>query len=70
MRHAVIHQHVEPVPLGPHVDQEGDGVPHMDWSGDSVASEAIPGPDLHEALRGGQGEHHRVRRFGSVAKRG
>ena len=70
MSHTVIHQHVEPVPLGPHVDEEGDGVPHVDWSGDSVPGEAVPRPDLHEALWGGEGEYHWVRCVGSGAKIG
>ena len=57
---AVVDEDVEAVPLGPHVYEESDGVPHVDWSRDPVASQAVPGPDLHEALGRGESEDHGV----------
>ena len=61
---AVVDEDVEAVPLGPHVYEESDGVAHVDGACDPVACEAVAGPDLHEALGRGEGEHHGV---GSVS---
>jgi len=66
VRHTVVDQHIESVPLGPHIDQEGDGVSNMDWPSDPVPIEAVPGSYLHEALWGREGEHHGVGCVGSV----
>ena len=57
---AIIDEDVEPVPLWPHVDGEGDGVTHVDRSSNSISGQSISGPDLHETLGRGQGEDHWV----------
>ena len=69
VRVAVVDEDVEAVPLGAHVDEEGDGVPHVDRARDPVAGEAVARADLHEALGRGEGEHHGVRRVGSDTAR-
>ena len=62
---AVVDQDVEAVPLGAHVDEEGDGVPHVDRARDPVAGEAVARADLHEALGRGESEDHGVSRVSS-----
>ena len=57
---AVVDEDVEAVPLRPHVYEESDGVAHVDGAGDPVASQAVAGPDLHEALGRGESEDHGV----------
>ena len=61
---AVVDEDVEAVPLRPHVDEEGDGVAHVDRASNPVASQPVARPDLHEALRRGESEDHGV---GSVS---
>ena len=63
--HTVVDQHVKPIPRGPHVDEQGDGVSNVDRSSDSVSIQAITGLDLHEAVWGCEGEHHGVGCVGS-----
>ena len=60
VRVAVVDEDVESVPLRPHVDEEGDGVAHMDRACNPVASQTVAGPDLHEALGRGESEDHGV----------
>ena len=63
--HTVVDQHVKPIPRGPHVDEQGDGISNMDRSSDSVSIQAITRLDLHEAVWGCEGEHHGVGCVGS-----
>ena len=42
----------------------------MDWACDSVSSEAVSRPDLHEALGRGEGEDHGVSGVSSEARGG
>ena len=51
--------------LLPHVDQECDGVTHMNGASNSVSTEAVARPDLHEALGRREGEDHGVSGVGS-----
>ena len=62
---AIVDEDVEAVPLGPHVDGQGDGVTHVDRSSNSVSGQTISGPDLHEAFGRGEGEYHRICCIGS-----
>ena len=62
---AVVDEDVEAVPLRPHVDEEGDGVAHVDRPGDPVARQTVARPDLHEALGRGESEDHGVSRVSS-----
>ena len=64
VRDAVVDDHVEAVPPAPHVDGQGDRVPHVDRAGYPGSRQPVPGSDLHEALGGCEGEHHGV---GSVS---
>ena len=57
---AVVDEDVEPVPLRPHVDEEGDGVAHVDRACNPVARQTVARPDLHEALGRGESEDHGV----------
>ena len=50
--HAVVNQHVESVPLGPHVDEQGDGVANVNGPSDPVTIKAVARPDLHKTLWG------------------
>ena len=49
----------------PHVDQQSDGVSHVDRTRDSVSAEAVAWADLHEALGRREGEDHWVSGVGS-----
>ena len=62
---AIVDEDVEAVPLGPHVDSQGDGVTHVDRSSNSVSGQSISGPDLHEAFGRSEGEDHRISCIGS-----
>ena len=66
---AVVDEDVETVPLRPHVYQEGHRVAHMDRPCNPVPRQTVAGPNLHEALGRGEGEHHGVRRVGSDTAR-
>ena len=65
VRVAVVDEDVEAVPLGPHVDGQGDGVTHVDRSSNSISGQSISGPDLHEAFGRSEGEDHRISCIGS-----
>ena len=57
---AIIDQDVKAVPLRPHVDEESDGVAHVDRSSNPVSCQTIAWPQLHEALWRCQSEHHGI----------
>ena len=64
MCNAIVDNHVKAVPSAPHVDGQGDWIPHVDGSRDPGSSQPVARSDLHEALGWRKGEDHGV---GSVS---